>query len=93
MEKVKTIEIPEEMLTAIHISFVAARALARLASDQPKEVRGQDPTKIVEMMVETAEEVFKAKPEDEQIRLLIKAGETLAKLSGATRMKAEVRKV
>ena len=93
MEKVKTIKIPEEMLTAIHITFVAAHTLARLASDQPEGVRGQDPTKIVEMMVKTAEEVFKAKPEDEQIRLLIKAGETLAKLSGATSMKAEVREV
>jgi hypothetical protein len=89
----KTIKIPEEMLTAIHINFVAAHALARLASDQPEGVRGQDPTKIVEMMVKTAEEAFKAKPEDEQIRLLIKAGEKLAKLSGATRMKAEVREV
>ena len=88
-----TFKIPEEMLTAMHITFVAAHALARLASDQPKELKGQDPTRMMEMMVETAEEVFKAKPKDEQIRLLIKAGETLAKLSGATSVKAEVREV
>lgn len=92
MEKV-TVEIPEALLTAMHIYIVATHSLAKMASDQPKELKGQDPTRMMEMMVEAAENIFDAKPKREQIRLLVETATKLAEASGATSMKAEVREV
>jgi hypothetical protein len=88
-----TVEIPEALLTAMHIYIVAAHSLAKMASDQPKELKGQDPTRMMEMMVEAAENIFDAKPKREQIRLLVETATKLAEASGAASMEAEVREV
>ena len=92
MERV-TVEIPEELLMAMHIYVEAAHGMAKLASQQPKELKGKKPRDIFDITILTVIKTFEAKPQAEQMRLLIETARKLAETSGAVSMKAEVRKV
>ena len=78
MEKVKTIEIPEELLMAMHIYVEAAHGMAKLASQQPKELKGKKPRDIFDITILAVVKAFEAKPQAEQIRLLIETARKLA---------------
>lgn len=78
-----SVKLPEPLLISIHLHMVAADALARVASSQPKEIKGKKKDIILAAAMNSALDVFTKMPEDRQHDLLIQSAKRLADLSGA----------
>jgi hypothetical protein len=77
------VAIPENLMMLIHAHVVAAHTLAKAASEQPPETKGEPPKKLMDFVIHEALEHLAKMPDDQRHRVLMQTAQRLGEITQA----------